>query len=1456
MREHARVANLASPASTGGSGHSFEAAVAACYLAGMLARAAPVGMEGVSRTTEVQFQTRWKGAVLDDLCVTAKSDTGKPRRAFIQVKRTMRFTKSDRAFREFITAAWQHFARRACGFNPAEDILVSAVGAELPRHDDFRTLKGIADGCRSGVELAAKIRRRGFASDGQRAIYQLLCDLIAEARGDRPDDDEVWGFLTCLVIWYFEIGDNYERSTALLSRELLRSVLTPPTPGEALKLFGQLCTLSSRMAARAGTVDRAKLCRHVRRDGFRLGEDESHTEVTIAADYLWGKARMPGEDEIHPELASLRGIERVRRDHVAATSLLLASRDYAGVLANVAKVLQDGKVATATADLVVVHTLEAAARRALDEHVSALRAMEKARAIEVAEDRLSASTAANTILCLRDAGEAKRAQMEVGEAISRWPDDAPIWLAAATVAADGGDLDAAHERVEKAKQLDPTWPAPWHVSASLAARVGNYSRALAECRKAYELSNGDPDPAIHNQMGVLLLRVTESQGGVDAAALKDALDQLIRADRVTTGIGHTKLGRGVKLNLAIARLLNDQPDEATAILNGLASTGDMSSVAWACLGECHLRSSDWKQAVAAYEQAIAMGETDSAVRNNLAVAMMRLDTRNVRSALRNFAAIVEGHEPAEAAAAANMAQCFLRLDQPGKALAVLDKASELGATDWRMTHLRAQALNQTGQTEGAVSAAISAVHAAPLIAEPHRFLWQLFNTHLLSRLRDTLARLKEQLPWLAADPRPCDEFLDRAVTCLSIYGESLQNIPPPPQSEKVGSELPWRPCAECWEIELQLRRCLDPLERDVINTPMMRRRRSDHIRRLLTGAHITASPLLEGRGDLASRGALVMSVTDRRSPDTQLTIQVEPSPETTPASLGAVVADDASLLVWPGGTYLRLIAARAEIGRGWEGLSALESSAVEPYDHQVRAVLHVLRNCDGQAVLADEVGLGKTIEAGLIAKEYMARGMVRTVLVLVPPALMRQWLQEMKQRFGLDFAEWSQAWSDEQWQGQPLVIASMYALRRPEHVPIVDSREWDLLIVDEAHHARRPGAQLWRLVARLRATRRLLLTATPIHNSMRDLYTLCNLARPGVFGSYAAFSREFVDASDPAGRTPRNVPGLRRLLSNVLIRTRRAETVLDLPPRRVTTVAVALTEEERNLYDNVTEYIRTRPRRLASGQPDLVRYVIQRELCSSPEAAAHTLLSEAATSRAERRTRERLSDLVDACHSTQRRAKHEALATILNNRPGEKFVIYSEFRRTAEVVAAFLAGKGWRVALLHGGHEREGPLRDFAGGADVLVTTVVGSEGLNLQFCWNVVNFDFPWNPMRIEQRIGRVHRIGQKRDVHVWNLVAAETIEEYVVEVLERKLHMFELVVGEAATVIQMVREQLDFEARVQAIMDNARNDLEEKRMFAAFGEQIADTVARANAWRWQVDIMPLSNGNGTPLRALWACL
>jgi superfamily II DNA or RNA helicase len=512
-----------------------------------------------------------------------------------------------------------------------------------------------------------------------------------------------------------------------------------------------------------------------------------------------------------------------------------------------------------------------------------------------------------------------------------------------------------------------------------------------------------------------------------------------------------------------------------------------------------------------------------------------------------------------------------------------------------------------------------------------------------------------------------------------------------------------------------------------------------------------------------------------------------------------------------------------------ELLAPRQMPSVEPHRYQIETARRVLRYFRGRALLADEVGLGKTVEALMILREYQLRGAVRRALVLVPPALLGQWAGELAEKAGIaarttDDAS-LRAEPEAFWGGEGVVLASLATARSPRHAALVQATPWDLVVVDEAHHVKNRATAGFKLVDGLKSRFLLLLTATPIETDLLELYNLVTLLKPGQFATPAAFRAQFVDKKDPL--SPRNRERLRGLLAEVMVRNTRADSGLALPPRYVSTVAVDPLPEERALYDAVVSFLRAHGGDAAAR---MLATTLLLEAGSSPAAVRGTLTRSLAGEKRAPEVRRALAELAKQAASVASTRKSRAVVDLVRAHP-DQVLVFTRFRDTLADLDGALRAAGVTPLLFHGGLSGEAKARALAAfreGGKVLLATDVGGEGQNLHHCHVLVNYDLPYNPMLIEQRIGRLHRMGQREEVRVYNLCARGTAEERVLDLLDRRLHLFELVVGEMDMVLGNLADERDLEERIVELYALSKSDAELDHGFDSIAAELAAARGR----------------------------
>ena len=415
----------------------------------------------------------------------------------------------------------------------------------------------------------------------------------------------------------------------------------------------------------------------------------------------------------------------------------------------------------------------------------------------------------------------------------------------------------------------------------------------------------------------------------------------------------------------------------------------------------------------------------------------------------------------------------------------------------------------------------------------------------------------------------------------------------------------------------------------------------------------------------------------------------------------------------------------------------------------------------------------------------------------------------------------------------------------PRHGKAILRHRWDLVIIDEAHKVKNHTAARYKFIQRLDRNYLLLLTATPLQNDLRELYNLVTLLRPGQLGTWRDFKSRHITSGDK--RTPKDADLLKELTGQVMVRTRRSSVamVLELPPRRPVHPTITLTPREAALYRETATFLRelyregfvsdgeqgtaeggrTPRRRTGKGVLQLELMRLSQRLCSSAAALAASLntLSKGELLTPKYRTRAR--ELAADASRVRTHAKLKELERVLNE-DEDRLIVFSEHLPTLDLIAKHVK-RLKRTPIVYSGAlsmaERGKKLAAFkADPSAVFVATRAGTEGLNLQFCNRLVNYELPWNPMVVEQRIGRIHRIGQTREAHIINFAARDTVEAHVLRLLDQKIKLFELVIGELDVILgdfggaDTLEERLA-EAWLGADSDDAFNERVE-----AIGEEI----------------------------------
>lgn len=545
--------------------------------------------------------------------------------------------------------------------------------------------------------------------------------------------------------------------------------------------------------------------------------------------------------------------------------------------------------------------------------------------------------------------------------------------------------------------------------------------------------------------------------------------------------------------------------------------------------------------------------------------------------------------------------------------------------------------------------------------------------------------------------------------------------------------------------------------------------------------------------------------------------------------------------------------ARLQLLRGFDELLCLEGlQDVEQLPHQIETVRKVLRHFRGRVLLADEVGLGKTIEACLLLREFLLRGMAQRVLIIVPNPLVSQWQDELQSKFHLDFTVPPRSGAGDQaefWTEHDRVLTSIHFAKSKRRAAWISQVHWDLVIVDEAHHCKNRKTLNWQLINSLQRRQMFLLTATPVQNNLLELYNLLTLLEPGHLRTEAEFKKQYIKRGNP--RDPRNRERLRALLSEVMIRNTRSLVQINLPARHAQTIQAKPNATETLLHEQVNEFMRQQlgiiqhqdKQHEQNQSVELDEEPLDVEagyLAMEPPAAqgfnrlqlnsllialgSHPLALAAALEKYEDRDAS-VSELIRTALSIQCSAKDTKLLELLLKSQGHKTLIFINTLRTLHHLQRLLEQAGIAYSTFSGeqnSEEKDAAVEELRTTVPVMICTDSGGEGRNLQFADTLINYDLPWNPMRIEQRIGRVHRIGQTQEVFIFNLCTAGTLEARILQLLNDKIRMFELVVGEVGSILGNLSEGEEFESIVLNLWLKAKNAHELDASFDELGDAL----------------------------------
>ncbi|HLR41582.1 MAG TPA: SNF2-related protein [Virgibacillus sp.] len=467
------------------------------------------------------------------------------------------------------------------------------------------------------------------------------------------------------------------------------------------------------------------------------------------------------------------------------------------------------------------------------------------------------------------------------------------------------------------------------------------------------------------------------------------------------------------------------------------------------------------------------------------------------------------------------------------------------------------------------------------------------------------------------------------------------------------------------------------------------------------------------------------------------------------------------------------------------GLRALEYLPhMEFLPHQIESAEQAIEKMNGRAILADEVGLGKTIEAGLILKEYMIRGLVKKALILVPASLVNQWVSELNEKFYIPAIAHRKNYA---WEHYDIIISSIDTAKRSPHREEILDLDYDFLLIDEAHKLKNHKTKNYAFVRALKKKYCLLLTATPVQNRLIEIFNLVSILKPGHLGNYDYFLEQY-------GKDRNKIKQdayLKQLIQKVMIRNTRKSTALNNTKRNIHTIWLDFSPEEQEVYEDLSAM--TEPFSTFS------KITYLREICSSREACYLSLKNLAA----EEDKKVHIQPLIEKIEQLPHHTKAAKAVELIKQFGDEKVIIFTEYRASQHYLQWYLHQHGIVSVPFRGGFKKgkkDWMRQLFKNHVQVLIATEAGGEGINLQFCNHLINYDLPWNPMRLEQRIGRIHRYGQEKDVQIYNFAVRETIEAHIMTLLYEKINLFEQVIGQLDDILAELNIS-DMESEIQNI-------------------------------------------------------
>jgi len=602
--------------------------------------------------------------------------------------------------------------------------------------------------------------------------------------------------------------------------------------------------------------------------------------------------------------------------------------------------------------------------------------------------------------------------------------------------------------------------------------------------------------------------------------------------------------------------------------------------------------------------------------------------------------------------------------------------------------------------------------------------------------------------------------------------------------------------------------------------------------------------------------------------------------------------------------------------------SALFDAQVDLNPHQIEAALFAFRSpLSKGAILADEVGLGKTIEAGILLSQFWATEK-RKLLIICPSSLRKQWSQELLEKFHLEttileaksFNDRFKRGKTNPFDSKKIVICSFHFAKNK--ASFIEMINWDLVVMDEAHRLRnvyKPNNKIGKAIKdAVYSCKKILLTATPLQNSLMELYGLVSIVDENLFGSADSFRSQFNRMDDNF-----DYGEIKERLKPIVNRTlrRQVQEYIRYTKRIPLTITFEPTEKEATLYDQISEYLRKDLlKALPANQRHLLTLVMRKLLASSSYAITGTLntligrLEKTLTEQAPKGSLEfslledideyeswleemdweeieedseklsleevqlikeevqELKGYRDLALSIENDAKGEKLTQALSEGfkkleelgAEKKAIIFTESRRTQEYIFKILQDTPHKGKIIffngsnnddfskkiykswvekHQGTEhitgsrtadkRQALVDYFKNSADIMIATEAAAEGINLQFCSMIINYDLPWNPQRVEQRIGRCHRYGQKHDVVVVNFLNQNNeADKRVYQLLDQKLNLFNGVFGASDDILGALESGVDFEKAIGVIYQNCRTTDQINQAFNDLQKRMEDSI------------------------------